>query len=72
VACLVETMLTSKFKTGQIVFLGGSFDQRARDGAYIITKTMPERDGEPEYRVKSVSESHEHVVLESQVRFAGD
>ena len=65
-------MLTSKFKTGQIVFLSGSFDQRAREGAYIITKTMPERDGEPEYRVQSVNEPHDRVVRESQVRLAGD
>jgi hypothetical protein len=35
-------------------------------GACIITKTMPERDGE--YCVKNISEPHERVVRESQMR----
>jgi hypothetical protein len=36
-------------------------------GAYVITKSLPERDGEFEYRIKSVNEPHERVVRESQL-----
>jgi hypothetical protein len=36
-------------------------------GACVITKILPERDGEFEYRIKSVNEPHERVVRESQL-----
>jgi hypothetical protein len=36
-------------------------------GACVITKRLPERDGEFEYRIKSVNEPHERVVRESQL-----
>jgi hypothetical protein len=32
-----------------------------------ITKRLPERDGEFEYRIKSINEPHERVVRESQL-----
>jgi hypothetical protein len=38
-----------------------------RGGACVITKRLPERGGEFEYRVKSVNEPHERVVRESQL-----
>jgi hypothetical protein len=47
-------MPTYKFKIGQIVFLYPSVGQNIPGGSYIVTKKLPERDGEPEYRVKSV------------------
>jgi len=65
-------MPTHRFHIGQTVFLEPSLDRNISGGAYIITKNLPERDGEPEYRVKSVNEPHERVVCESQVRLAGD
>jgi len=67
-------MPTHRFHIGQIVFLKPSRDRNIPGGAYayIITKKLPERDGEPEYRVKSVNEPHERVVSESQMRLAGD
>lgn len=54
-----------KFKIGQTVFLERSL--HLPGGAYVITKKLPERDGEFEYRIKSVNEPHERVVRESQL-----
>ena len=65
-------MPTHRFQIGQIVFLKPSFDLSIQGGSYIITKKLPERDGEPEYRVKSVNEPYERVVSESLVRLAGE
>ena len=54
-----------KFKIGQTVFLKRSL--HVPGGAYVITKRLPERDGEFEYRIKSVNEPHERVVHESKL-----
>jgi hypothetical protein len=40
----------------------------AARGAYTIIKRLPERDGEFDYRIKSVSESYERVARESELR----
>jgi hypothetical protein len=37
-------------------------------GAYVVTKRLPERGGEFEYRIKSVNEPHERVARESQLK----
>jgi hypothetical protein len=55
-----------KFKIGQTVYLERSF--ALPGGAYVITARLPERDGEFEYRIKSVNEPHERAVLESQLK----
>ena len=65
-------MPTHRFRIGQVVFLTPSRERNIPGGAYIITKKLPERDVEPEYRIKSVNEPYERVVSESQVRLAGD
>jgi hypothetical protein len=52
-----------KFQIGQTVFLTPS-NRHIPEGAYIVTKKLPERDGEFEYRVKSANEAHERVVRE--------
>jgi len=57
-----------KFRHGQRVALAESVRHNAARGAYIITKRLPERDGEFYYRIKSVSESHERVARESELR----
>ena len=54
-----------KFKIGQTVFLEQSL--HLPGGAYVITKRLPERNGEFEYRIKGVNEPHERVVRESQL-----
>jgi hypothetical protein len=60
-------MPTHEFQIGQTVFLSPSIGRNVPGGAYIITKKLPERDGEFEYRVKSVNEPYERVVRESQL-----
>jgi hypothetical protein len=54
-----------KFKIGQNVYLEHSLN--VPSGAYVVTKRLPERDGEFEYRIKSLNEPHERVVRESQL-----
>jgi hypothetical protein len=39
----------------------------APEGGYVVTKQLPERDGEFEYRIKSISEPHERVARESEL-----
>lgn len=63
-----RAMLDYKFHIGQTVFLNPSQSQNLPGGAYIITKKLPQRDGEFEYRVKSMNEPHERVARESQLR----
>jgi len=61
-----------KFQVSQTVFLKPSRDQNLPGGAYIVTKKLPIHDGEFEYRVRSINESFERVVRESQLRNVGD
>ena len=42
-------------------------NRSATGGSYVVTKQLPERDGEFEYRIKSVSEPHERVARESEL-----
>jgi len=54
-----------KFKIGERLFpvrLG------VPDGAYVVIKRLPMRDGEFEYQIKSVTELDERVVRESELR----
>jgi hypothetical protein len=44
-----------------------SIESRAAGGSYVVTKQPPERDGEFEYRIKSVSEPHERVARETEL-----
>ena len=62
-------MADHKFRLGQRVTLAerGLRDNAAR-GTYTIIKTLPERDGEFDYKIKSVSEPHERVARESELR----
>jgi hypothetical protein len=54
-----------KFKIGARLF-----PQRldVSDGAYVVIKRLPMRDGEFEYQIKSVTERDERVVRESELR----
>jgi hypothetical protein len=60
-------MQTHKFQIGQTVFLTPFPIQKIPGGAYTVTKKLPERDGEFEYRVKSVNEPHERAVREGEL-----
>jgi hypothetical protein len=61
-------MAEPKFRAGQRVTLAGSaMSRRAAGGGYVITRQLPERGGEFEYRIKSVAEPHERVARESEL-----
>ena len=61
-------MAEHKFRTGQKVTLTGNFANRSAGGTgYVVTRQLPERGGEFEYRVKSISEPHERVARESEL-----
>jgi hypothetical protein len=57
-----------EFRVDQRVTLATNVINRsAAGGSYLVTKQLPERDGEFEYRIKSVSEPHERVARESEL-----
>jgi hypothetical protein len=61
-------MVAHKFKLGRSVYLQPTiFNRDAARGVFEITKQLPERDGQFEYRIKSSSEPHERVVKESEL-----
>jgi hypothetical protein len=61
-------MLSHKFHVRQLVQLNPSIGRNVPRGSYEITKKLPEREGEFEYRIKSMSEPHERVARESELR----
>jgi hypothetical protein len=63
-----RVMEEHKFRAGQRVTLAPNATiRRAGGGGYVITKQLPERDGEFEYRIKGISEPHERVARESDL-----
>jgi hypothetical protein len=56
-----------KFHIGETVELLPPMSRFAYGGAYEVTKKLPERAGEYEYRIKSINEPHERVVRESEL-----
>ncbi len=61
-------MAGHKFRVGQKVKLASNVLNRAEaGGAYVVTKQLPERGGELEYRIKRASEPHERVARESEL-----
>ena len=56
-----------KFKVGEAVsFVPGFFGTASR-GTYTVTRLLPPRDDEFQYRIKSIDEAFERVVQESQL-----
>ena len=62
-----RVMPTYRFQIDQTVFLAPSPTLNIPGGAYIVTKKLPERNGEFEYQVKSINEPYERVVRESEL-----
>jgi hypothetical protein len=55
-------MAAHRFQVGQTVqFRTKPFYVSVALGAFEVTKQLPERDGEFEYRIKNVAEPHERV-----------
>jgi hypothetical protein len=57
-----------KFKIGQQLFPAREVGLNVPDGAYVIVKRLPQREGEFEYQIKNVAHPDERVVRESQLR----
>jgi hypothetical protein len=57
-----------KFQAGERVKLVANVTNRdAAGGGYVVTKQLPERNGEFEYRIKNTSQPHERVARESDL-----
>lgn len=56
-----------RFRIGDRVNLMRS-PQNSGRGTYRITALMPERDGEPQYRIKSESPGPERVVVQNELQ----
>ena len=65
-------MLTHKFKIGQRLFPSRHryTSENLPHGAYVVIKRLPERNGEFEYQIRSLSELHERVAREGELRTA--
>jgi len=61
-----------KFKVGQTVDLIPSISRSAAAGHYEIVSLRPADGGNPQYRVKSKSETHERIVSESDLILSHD
>ncbi len=59
------SMTEHKYQIGEDVHLERSLT--VKGGMYVVTKLLPEHDGEFQYRIKSAAEPHERVVRESQL-----
>jgi predicted DNA-binding ribbon-helix-helix protein len=66
---LAGPAMTHKFILGQGVGYTPPHGQYAPLGLYVVTAKLPERDGEFEYRIKHISEAHEHTARESELRW---
>lgn len=65
-----EMIVAHKFKVGQTVNLMRTSMRAAAVGDYEIRHLMPASDGnplDPCYRIKSLAEKHERVVVESDL-----
>ena len=64
---LVRPCRFTSSRSVRLCFLLPPLPRNIPGGAYIVTKKLPERNGEFEYRVKSINEPYERVVRESQL-----
>jgi hypothetical protein len=59
-----------QFRAGQLVRLCRSIRHNGAEGDYEIVRRIPNEDGEPRYRIKSIREPHECVAKESDLEHA--
>jgi hypothetical protein len=60
-------MGSHQFQIGALVRLLPAFSRNVAGGSYEIIKQLPQRNGEFEYHIKSVTERHQRVVRESEL-----
>ena len=63
-----RVMAEHRFKIGERLFPARSVGLNVQEGAYVVVKRLPERDGEFEYQIKNVAKPDQRVVRESQLR----
>jgi hypothetical protein len=63
-------MAFHRYAVGQTVYLTPDrFDRSAaRKGRFVVTRLLPESQGDYQYRVKSVSDAHERVAHERELQ----
>jgi hypothetical protein len=59
-----------KFTIGQTVHYRPAGRDRSVAGLYVVTKRLPEKDGEFQYQIKHPAERHERTARESELRGA--
>ena len=60
-------MTVHRFKAGQQVTVAAHRPSGVAGGTFKIIRVLPEERGVWQYRVKSVADGHERVVLESDL-----
>jgi hypothetical protein len=56
-----------KFRVGQLVRVTARGYSRPTNERYEVVALLPEERGDRQYRVKSVGDSHQRVVWESEI-----
>ena len=59
-----------KFKIGQQVEYSSPRGNYAPRGMFLVSRLLPERNGEFEYFIRSAQEAHELIAKESELRGA--
>ena len=57
-----------KFTIGQTVHFRPTGHDHSAAGLYLVTKRLPEKNGEFQYRIKHSHEPHERIARESELR----
>jgi len=60
-------MRPHKFHAGQVLTLPGGSTRMAPSGRYEIIRNLPERDAQPQYRLKALVDGTEWVLKESDL-----
>jgi hypothetical protein len=60
-------MKARKYRSGQMVTMAPSRARDAPKGRFEITRLLPVEHGNYQYRIRSVMDGHERVVLESEL-----
>ncbi|MGO8914431.1 MAG: hypothetical protein ACLQJR_00820 [Stellaceae bacterium] len=60
-------MTPRKFKAGQTVSLMPNRSYATPAGRFEIVRLMPDEHGHYQYRIRSMADGHERVVLESEL-----
>ena len=67
-AMVMSAVKKHKYEIGQVVnFMPGALTLEKSLGLYEIVRQLPPEGPENQYRIKSVQDSHERVVRESQL-----